>query len=200
MTHTLMEADIMEIQVRSVINIIFLFLLLSCDSDINIMVVNDSDINLDLSKRYVKYNNKIFSGKVVKLYSNTNDTFSISIYKNGLKDNIWKKFYRNGNIQELREYKKGKKIGKYFGYYINGNKKFEENFKNNFNHGKIFVWSNDGKLIRESNFINGYESGKQQRWDKNGKIISNYIIKNNRRYGLLGTKNCINETDSLYIY
>ena len=28
MTHTLMEADIMEIQVRSVINIIFLFLLL----------------------------------------------------------------------------------------------------------------------------------------------------------------------------
>ena len=81
-----------------------MFLLLSCDSDKNIMVVNDSDINLDLSKRYVKYNDKIFSGKVVKLYSNTNDTFSISIYKNGLKDNIWKKFYRNGNIQELREF------------------------------------------------------------------------------------------------
>ena len=194
-----MEADTMEIQGQSVINIILIFCLLSCGNSNELIVVNHSDINLDLNKRYVKYKNKPFTGRVIKLYSNSIDTFSISIFKNGSKDNTWKKFYRNGKIQEIREYKKDKKIGKYIGYYINGNKKFEENFKNNFNHGKLYVWSNDGKLIREANFINGYESGQQKKWDQNGEVISNYIIKNNRRYGLIGTKNCINETDSLFI-
>ena len=104
------------------------------------------------------------------------------------------------NIKEIRKYREGKKIGRYIGYYETGNIKFEENFKNNLNHGKLFIWSNEGKLVRESNYKNGYESGLQKIWESNGKIKSNYIVKNKRRYGLLGTKNCINETDTLLIY
>ena len=190
----------MEILERLVINIFLFFFLFSCDNRDNLVVINNTDVHLDLSKRYVEYKKKIFSGLVIKFYKNTNDTLSVSIFKNGLKDNTWKKFYKNGNIKEIRKYREGKKIGRYIGYYETGNIKFEENFKNNLNHGKLFIWSNEGKLVRESNYKNGYESGHQKIWGSNGKIKSNYIVKNKRRYGLLGTKNCINETDTLLIY
>ena len=38
------------------------------------------------------------------------------------------------------------------------------------------------------NYVNGYESGSQKLWFNNGEVKSNYVIKNNRRYGLLGLK------------
>ena len=37
----------------------------------------------------------------------------------------------------------------------------------------------------------------QQFWYNDGEIKSNYIIKNKRRYGLLGTKNCVNVSNSI---
>ena len=46
-------------------------------------------------------------------------------------------------------------------------------------------------------YYKGYESGGQKVWYPNGLIKSNYIMKNGRRYGLLGTKNCINVKDSI---
>ena len=52
-------------------------------------------------------------------------------------------------------------------------------------------------LLRVSNYKNGYEHGQQKIWYPDGRIKSNYIIKNGRRYGLLGIKNCINVSDSI---
>ena len=98
-----MEVDTMEILERLVINIFLFFFLFSCDNRDNLVVINNTDIHLDLSKRYVEYKKKIFSGLVIKFYKNTNDTLSVSIFKNGLKDNTWKKFYKNGNIKERRK-------------------------------------------------------------------------------------------------
>ena len=58
--------------------------------------------------------------------------------------------------------------------------------------GQIKFGLKSGLLIEEGNFKEGYEFGVQKTWYLNGKVKSNYIIKNNRRYGLLGTKNCVN--------
>jgi antitoxin component YwqK of YwqJK toxin-antitoxin module len=57
----------------------------------------------------------------------------------------------------------------------------------------------DGKLIHLANYKNGQEEGTQKLWYDNGKIRANYVIKNGKRYGLLGTKNCINVSDSIFI-
>jgi hypothetical protein len=35
-------------------------------------------------------------------------------------------------------------------------------------------------------------------WYDNGKVKSNYRIIEGRRFGLLGTKNCINVSDSIF--
>ncbi len=95
-------------------------------------------------------------------------------------------------------FKSGKKIGQYLSYYMSGEKAFEYNFKNGEYHGKRYEWRKDGSLLRESNYENGYEKGSQKIWWADGRIKSNYIIKNNRRYGLLGIKNCVNVSDSVF--
>ena len=74
---------------------------------------------------------------------------------------------------------------------------FAYNLKNDIYHGTLKEWTKSGQIIKSLNYINGQEFGHQQLWYDNGEIRSNYIIKNNRRYGLLGTKNCVNVSDSI---
>jgi antitoxin component YwqK of YwqJK toxin-antitoxin module len=47
------------------------------------------------------------------------------------------------------------------------------------------------------NYEAGIEVGQQRQWYDDGSVRSNYVMKNGRRFGLLGTKNCINVKDSL---
>ena len=47
------------------------------------------------------------------------------------------------------------------------------------------------------NYIKGKEVGRQQLWYDDGGVRSNYVMLNNRRYGLLGTKNCVNISDEI---
>ena len=92
----------------------------------------------------------------------------------------------------MRQFINGKKEGDFLGYYNSGAKNFVFQFVNGEYDGTNKIWTNKGLLIELGNFKKGYELGVQKTWYLNGKIKSNYIIKNNRRYGLLGTKNCIN--------
>ena len=63
---------------------------------------------------------------------------------------------------------------------------------------KVFRLVKNGKLIEELNYLYGYENGSQKVWYLNGKIKSNYVIKNSRRFGLLGTKNCVNTSEEVF--
>ena len=49
------------------------------------------------------------------------------------------------------------------------------------------------------NYVKGHEEGSQKMYYDNGKIRSNYTIIAGRRYGLLGTKNCVNVADSVFV-
>ena len=68
---------------------------------------------------------------------------------------------------------------------------FEYNLKDDEYNGSLKEWNRKGQIIKSFNYVNGYENGSQKLWFDNGEVRSNYVIKNNRRYGLLGTKNCI---------
>lgn len=87
---------------------------------------------------------------------------------------------------------KGKKEGDYKTWWSNGKPKLSCAFKNNENNGEFIEWTEEGQLISKMNYVNGHESGHQQVWYLNGKLKSNYVMKNGRRFGLLGTKNCVN--------
>ena len=198
MTLILTEVVIMEIPVRLLIKSLFLTIIIfSCNVQERQWVLENNE-SIDLRKRYVEYNGEVYTGYLYKLAENQKDTISISFYKDGLKHGVWKKFYNTGKVKEIRHFKKGKKIGKYLGYYMKGEIAFEYNFKDGEYHGKRYEWKKNGSLLRESTYENGYEKGVQKIWWPDGRIKSNYIIKNNRRYGLLGVKNCVNVSDSIF--
>ena len=139
-----------------------------------------------------------FSGYVYQLDSSRKDTILISGYLNGLLSGLTNKRFENGNIKEYRCYLKGKKNGKQISYWENGNKRFEFLAKNDAYEGVLKEWDVEGKLYHLGNFVNGQEEGSQKMWYQNGKIKANYVVRNGKRYGLLGTKNCMNVSDSIF--
>ncbi len=177
--------------------LVFMVFFLSCKRTPTNLAKYDIDKITLVSKSGESFFNQLkFSGIVYKVYSN-NDTLILGKYLLGKKDGVWKNFYKNGKLKEFRNYENGIKNGKHFGFYQNGNKQFEYDLKDNEYNGQKKVWNKSGLLIQEATFLMGYENGSQKIWYDNGSIKSNYFVKNGRRFGLLGTKNCVNVKDSI---
>jgi len=193
-----MAVVIMELPVQLANKLLYVVIVffIGCNPN-NQLVVHEESKGFDGFSKQTTYNGEVFSGIVF----NTNedkDTILIGEYKNGLKHGVWKKFYSNGALKERRFYKKGLKVGLYEGFYDDGSKNFVFMFKNGEYNGTNRVWTKDGLMIEEFNYKMGKEFGSQKVWYLDGKIKSNYIIKNNRRYGLLGTKNCTNVSEEVF--
>ena len=100
-------------------------------------------------------------------------------------------------MMKKRTYHKGKKEGLHIRYWPNGKLIFKYNLKNECFNYFYCSWNQDGFLIQKMNYIKGKEVGRQQLWYDDGGVRSNYVMLNNRRYGLLGTKNCVNISDEI---
>lgn len=161
------------------------------------------NINSIKSKKGFLYvNDSIFSGMIYYLYPNKKDTLKIENYLNGKENGYWFQYYPNHILKEKRFFVTGKKEGEHIGFYENGYKKFHYHLKNDVYEGNNKEWTQElnkeRKLTADMNYHLGQEEGTQKTWYDNGKIKANYIIKNGRRYGLLGTKNCENVSDSVF--
>ena len=132
------------------------------------------------------------------MFAATSDTAEIKNYIAGKENGTWKKFYPNHEIKEVREFNNGKKVGKMIGFWENKKSMLEYNFSDDEFNGTCKEWNYSGQLIREMNYVNGHEEGTQKMFYDNGKIRSNYIMKDGKRFGLLGTKNCVNVSDSIF--
>ncbi len=143
--------------------------------------------------------NKPFDGFIYELDANTNDLIASSGYINGLLSGVKKKWYNGYVPMEERYYLYGAKNGKQIVYWENGKKKFEFIAKNDAYEGELKEWNISGNLIHLANFKDGQEEGTQKMWYDNGKIRSNYVMRKGKRYGLLGTKNCVNVSDSIFV-
>ena len=142
-------------------------------------------------------NNTVFSGLLFALYANK-DTAFIKPYLNGLEEGLCLKYYANHILEEERLYINGKKEGVHKGYWQNGNKKFEFEVSNDIYTNEFKEWLSNGLLVKHFHYKNGQEVGSQKLFYDNGKIKANYVIINGKRYGLLGTKNCKNVSDSIF--
>lgn len=142
---------------------------------------------------------KKFNGFLYQLSPNGNDTIALEGYVNGLLSGDLKKWFANKQLMEERYYRQGRKNGKQIAFWPNGNKRFEFAAKDDGCEGELREWSENGQLFHLANFVNGQEEGAQKMWYDNGKIRANYVIIQGKRYGLLGTKNCKNVSDSLFV-
>ncbi|AZQ61688.1 toxin-antitoxin system YwqK family antitoxin [Flammeovirga pectinis] len=166
--------------------------------NLKVATVDAKDVKFKSSKGVFYVNGQVFSGEIYWTYRNGTDTLRVKRYWKGLKEGQWTRYYPDRSIQEYRFFHKNKKEGEYVGFYPNGEMKFEYHLTHGVYEGNNRAWNKDGRLISDMNYVVGSEEGAQKVWYDNGKIKSNYVIKNGRRYGLLGTKNCINVTDSIF--
>jgi antitoxin component YwqK of YwqJK toxin-antitoxin module len=58
------------------------------------------------------------------------------------------------------------------------------------------VWYPSGQIFTSFHHHAGHEIGQQQMWNADGSIRSNYVIRDGRRYGLLGSMGCTGKRDS----
>ncbi|WP_316768448.1 hypothetical protein [Pedobacter frigiditerrae] len=146
----------------------------------------------------IYYKDKPFSGIQFSLYPSGDTAFVKPCYA-GLQEGVSKTWHPNKQLADERFYISGKKEGLHRGWWPDGKLKFTYQFDNDEFNGVIKEWYNTGNPLKEFHMVKGYEEGSQKMWWINGKTRANYIIKNGRRYGLLGTKNCINVADSVFI-
>ena len=166
-------------------------LLVSCtETETLVSVFHKNEIKLKTKHGVTYRSGNPFSGRVINLKGL--DTVSVSEYLNGKEHGIWKSFYPNRQLKTKRSFKNGRKTDQFLAWWSNGNKKFVFQFEQNEHHGTCLKWFETGEKLSEMNYSFGHEKGLQQLWYANGKLKSNYIIKNKRRFGLLGTKNCVN--------
>nr|WP_294893977.1 toxin-antitoxin system YwqK family antitoxin [uncultured Pedobacter sp.] len=191
-------------QVRLVSNL-FLWIAFSFFGCTNVSAPNGKKLSLNADSNNFQNRNGIiflentpYSGLVYTLYANSTDTAEIKSYLNGKEDGEWLKYYEDGKLKEKRFFKNGLKEGPYLAWWQNGKKQLQFNFVNDEYEGVCSQWNKDGRLIQQMTYKKGYEEGPQKMFYDNGKVRSNYIIKNGRRFGLLGTKNCINASDSVF--
>lgn len=130
--------------------------------------------------------------------SGLGDTLTYLTCVEGKKDGLAKVFHPNGQLKEERYYTNGEKDGIHTGYWYNGTMAWQYEFNRGVNVRTHRTWSLYGVLTSEHHYdAKGQEDGVQRVWYDNGRIKSNYVVKDGRRFGLLGTKNCVNVRDSL---
>ena len=209
-----MAMDFMELQElfhnkHKYIIIILLFSLFSCTENRGTVIKSTSIIipaiyksstteGLLFHQDTLWLNNEPYSGYIFELVPNKTDTLFFAGYKKGLLEGEFRKWFPNKQLWEKRMYVEGKKNGLQQSYWENGIKRFEFIAKDDAYEGEMKEWAQDGLLVHLSNYVNGQEDGTQQSWYSNGKIKSNYFIIKGKRYGLLGTKNCKNVSDSIF--
>ncbi|RZK59886.1 MAG: toxin-antitoxin system YwqK family antitoxin [Pedobacter sp.] len=159
---------------------------------------NSEQLSLTMNNGLAFSAGKPFSGRIFSFYQNTKDTAEIVGFLNGREHGEWKKFYPADKKKEVRYFKNGQKTGSYNAWWENGNKQLEYIFVDDEYEGTCKEWNEKGELSRIMNYSKGQEEGEQKWWYDGGKIKANYVIKDGRRYGLLGTKNCINVSDSVF--
>jgi hypothetical protein len=181
--------------------LLFTFIIVSCkQTDLQVDVANKIDaasVHSNLVEGLLHIQGVPFSGEIFGLQNNKKDTAFISHYTNGKEDGEWKTFYLGGALKEQRFFSHGKKAGEMKAWWENGQLQMLYRFEQDEYEGTCREWNPAGVLVRELNYHHGHEEGSQRQWYDNGSVRSNYIIKNGRRYGLLGTKNCVNVADSI---
>jgi antitoxin component YwqK of YwqJK toxin-antitoxin module len=176
-----------------------LLLLAGCTAtEESLPLFNGAHLQLEVANGLMMQHGAPFTGIVYSLQENEKDTAEVVSFWQGREDGNWKKFYSGGRLASTRFFKRGQKTGDYRAWWPNGRPQLLYHFENGEYNGVCREWNEKGQLVKEMQYKNGYEDGPQKQFYDDGKIRSNYIMVDGKRYGLLGTKNCVNVTDSLF--
>jgi antitoxin component YwqK of YwqJK toxin-antitoxin module len=195
-----MEMDTLELRALSLNRCLFILLIFfsGCDAKRYPSAFFNADTTeITTSRGITHVGGGPVTGVIFSLNTKGDTIYTIS-YREGKKHGVSRYYHENGRIKSVRYFENGWKEGEHAGWFANGEQEFLYHYKDDMFEGNQKEWMQTGQLYSDLNFEKGQESGSQRVWYTNGKIRTNYIIKNDRRYGLLGTKNCVNAVDSVF--
>jgi antitoxin component YwqK of YwqJK toxin-antitoxin module len=184
---------------KIIVAIAFVWAFIACQSPQitipNVWVKVEADSSLRFENGLVLQQNKPFSGYIVSYYSSQKLRLK-EAYLSGRAENVHQKWHENGQLQEQRGYLNNHKHGIHRGWWPNGKLKFEYNFADDVATGVHQEWYDNGQLFTRLTYDKqGQPEGSQQMWYNTGQIKANYLVKNGRRFGLLGAKGCMGENE-----
>jgi antitoxin component YwqK of YwqJK toxin-antitoxin module len=99
-------------------------------------------------------------------------------------------WFDDGSLAWERTYREGREHGLHRGWYPSGGKRFEIRYVDGFAEGEAREWYPSGKLLTEFRYVRGHEMGRQRMWTEDGILRANYVVRDGRRYGLIGSVGC----------
>jgi hypothetical protein len=98
--------------------------------------------------------------------------------------------YPNGQTRRISHYRGDKLDGESRGWFASGARQFVYVYRSGLSEGEQRQWFPTGQIFTLFHHRAGHEDGQQQMWNADGTIRSNYVIKDGRRFGLLGAMGC----------
>ena len=158
--------------------------------------VNATDPLFNKHQDTLYHGDHFFTGYRYALYAN-GDTAELQSWFNGVEEGKQKKWYSGKQVSEERFYINGRKEGLHRSWWPDGKPKMYFEADANEYNGLFKEWYSSGMLGKEFHYVNGQEEGPEKLWWDNGTIRANYVIRDGKKYGLLGIQLCINPFDSI---
>lgn len=172
---------------------------LSCESGSEAVtgtVVSASDPRLSRLNGLLSLDDAPFCG-AVETTGAEGDLRARTSYRDGKLEGAHEVWCGSGGLREQRFYRAGRKHGTHRGWWEDGAARFVLGFQDGMNDGEHRVWARNGQLVELRNFDRGQETGPQRSWTATGKALANYVVRDGRRYGLLGAKPCYTVSDGV---
>lgn len=184
------------------VSLLLVILLYSCEAD----KINDGDPLIEIVINESAINIKSYTPKVAQkdrlFYLNdTLYTGVISQFENGkyfgeihLKDGLFhgefKEWFPDESLKTLKVYEHGYENGQQKGWHQNQNTSYTYDVINGLKEGVYKEFYPNGALQIERRYSKGEELHNKI-LNIDGGVIANYVKKDGRYYGLLGSSNCV---------
>jgi antitoxin component YwqK of YwqJK toxin-antitoxin module len=100
------------------------------------------------------------------------------------------KRFANGQVRRVAEYHDGLLDGVTRGWYENGSPMYEYTYRDGVYEGRSIQWFANGQKFIEQTFSKGHEAGLQRMWNEDGTLRANYVARDGKHYGLIGSTGC----------
>jgi antitoxin component YwqK of YwqJK toxin-antitoxin module len=155
-------------------------------------LVNRASPGLSLSNGLLLNSSVPFTGRIFTLAPDNGDTLEVAGFLHGREHGVWRRYYPGHQLMECRYFSNGIKTDTLLAWWPNGKLKYRYFFRNGEYEGDAQEWTASGFLWKHFHYRNGYEEGSQRLWWDDGRVRANYVVKQGRRYGLIGQKQCRN--------
>ena len=137
-----------------------------------------------------------FTGQVVERYE-TGARRGSTAYLRGRRDGLAQGWYADGRLAWRGGFRRGREEGMHRAWWPDGRPRLVERFRDGRLEGTVREWFPGGRIYREVHYRAGQEAGRQRMWFADGTLRASYVVRDGRRYGLMGAKGCTGEHNGI---